>query len=646
MCGIAGYMMATGLAHRSDVRRMCDAIVHRGPDDEGFYLRDGVALGMRRLSIIDISGGHQPIHNEDRTIWVVFNGEIYNFPTLRRELEALGHQFYTNSDTECLVHLYEQYGNEFVSRLRGMFSFALYDETQHKLLIARDRMGKKPLHFALVEGTLYFGSEIKSILTVAPRLAVKNEDALAYYFSFGYIPDPLTAYKQIHKLLPGHTLEFSNGCVTVKKYWVLPQFETEHSESEVEVLERLEHLFSEAVKMRLLSDVPVGAFLSGGVDSSLLVGMMARHSAQPVRTFSIAFKNEEFNEAGFAKKVSHTFNTKHTEFVVEPDAFEILDKLSRMLDEPFADSSIIPTYLVSALARQHVTVVLSGDGGDELFAGYERYLLAMRRTQFAIRPRVIGDLYRQHIFPVLPQGFPARNLLYNLSLNPRDAYIHSITSLSAEHSGANVLSDDFLAHARRLQPEATFAAIYDEAPAESYLGRLQALDIRTYLLGDILTKVDRMSMAASLECRSPLLDHVFVEAALKLSGKWKIRRGERKYILKRLAERMGIPGEILYRRKKGFALPLVHWMRNELRDLVYSALLDSRSLERGYLNRHGVEVLLQEHMCGRRDHAGTIFQLLMFELWHRNYLEEFGRNCGACTPLNLEHGFTVPPRAN
>jgi len=643
MCGIAGYITTNGLAKHSSVRRMCDAIVHRGPDDEGFYMRDGVALGMRRLSIIDVAGGHQPIHNEDRTIWVVFNGEIYNFPMLRRELESLGHRFYTNSDTECLVHLYEQYGNDFVSHLRGMFGFALYDETHQKLLLARDRMGKKPVHFALMDGTLYFGSEIKSLLSVAPGLAVKNEDALAYYFSFGYIPDPLTAYKEIHKLLPGHTLEFSKGCIKVSKYWELPQFETGHYKSEGEVLDHLESVLSEAVQIRLLSDVPVGAFLSGGVDSSLIVAMMAQHSALPVRTFSIAFKNEEFNEAGYAKKVSQTFKTDHTEFMVEPDAVEILDKLSRMLEEPFADPSLIPTYLVSMLARQHVTVILSGDGGDELFAGYERYQIALRRSKFAIRPRMIADYYRRRVFPALPQGFLARNLLYNLSLEIPDAYIHGLTLLSAEHSGVKVLSADFLAHARTVRPEAMFAAIYQDAPSQSYLGKLQVLDIKTYLLGDILTKVDRMSMAASLECRSPLLDHIFVETALQLPSKWKIHRGEQKYILKRLAERCGVPGHVLYRRKKGFAVPLVHWMRSELRDLIYSTLLDSRSIQRGYLNCKSVEMLLLEHMRGRRDHSSTIFQLLMFELWHRNFLEDASRCRSVYTPP-MEPTFTdLPP---
>ena len=635
MCGIAGYITPTGLAKRSTVRRMCDAIVHRGPDDEGFYLRDGVALGMRRLSIIDVSGGAQPIHNEDRTIWVVFNGEIYNFPKLRRELESLGHQFHTNSDTECLVHLYEQYGRDFVSRLRGMFSFALYDETHDKLLIARDRVGKKPLHFALIDGTFYFGSEIKSLLSVAPNLAVKNEDAIAYYFSFGYIPDPFTAFKDIHKLLPGHTLEFSKGRVQLKKYWDLPDFGADNYASETEVLERLENVLSDAVKIRLLSDVPIGAFLSGGVDSSLVVAMMARNSALPVRTFSIAFKSEDFNESSYAKRVSETFKTDHTEFLVEPDAVGILDKLSRMLEEPFGDPSLIPTYLVSVLARQHVTVILSGDGGDEFFAGYERYQTALRRSRFAIRPRVLAGFYRHHVFPFLPNGFPARNLFYNLSLDFRDAYIHGLTLLSAKHTGVNVLSADFLAHARLIHPEAMFARIYDEAPAESHLAKLQALDIKTYLVGDILTKVDRMSMAASLECRSPLLDHAFIETAIRLPDKWKIRGGQQKYILKKLAEKVGVPSEVLYRRKKGFGVPLVHWMRNELRDLLYSTLLDPRSIQRGYVDRKGVELLLREHMGGRRDHSGSLFQLLMFELWHRNFLEDSNLYSGVNTPQKL-----------
>lgn len=600
---------------------MCDAIVHRGPDDEGFYVRAGVALGMRRLSIIDVAGGHQPIHNEDETVWTVFNGEIYNYPELRQELESKGHRFYTNSDTECLVHLYEEYGSAFVSHLRGMFAYAIYDENSRKLLIGRDRLGKKPLHYALVGNTFLFGSEIKSLLIAAPELAEKNEDSLAYYFSFGYIPDPLTAYKSVSKLLPGHTLEFSHTGIQISKYWELSACGSETGLSDAEVLEQLDCVLSEAVKVRLLSDVPLGAFLSGGVDSSLVVGMMARHSRLPVQTFSITFENEAYNEAAYAKQVALAFGTQHTEFVVQPKAVSILEKISHMLEEPFADSSLIPTYLVSELARQHVTVALTGDGGDELFAGYERYSVALRRSKYRTGLSGLRKFYRNHVFCKMPNSFPARNLLYNLSLSFRDAYIHGLTLLSPKHTGVSVLSPDFLSRAKQVHPEAMFAEIFDTASAGDDIDSLQMLDIKTYLVGDILTKVDRMTMAASLEARSPLLDHRFVETALRLPAKWRIHQREQKYILKKLAEKVGVPRDVLYRRKRGFAVPLIHWLRKELRDLVYSVLLDARAIQRGYFNRIGVDELLREHMRGRRDHSSAIFQLLMFELWHRNFLE-------------------------
>jgi asparagine synthase (glutamine-hydrolysing) len=627
MCGIAGYVMtAQGTAaEASVVRRMNDAIVHRGPDEDGYHVRGSVALGMRRLSIIDVAGGRQPIHNETRDIWIVYNGEVYNFPDLRSGLETQGHRFYTNTDTETLVHLYEQYGSSFVPHLRGMFAFALYDERDRRLLLARDRLGKKPLHYALVNGTFYFASEIKSILAVVPELAAKNEEAMAYYLTFGYIPDPMTAYREIHKLPLAHQLELHDGKIRLTRYWNLPQFETDADDREEAVVARLEEELSEATRIRLISDVPLGAFLSGGVDSSLVVGLMARHSSTPVKTFSITFKHEEFNEAGHAKQVAAAFHTEHTEFLVEPDAVRTLLRLSALLDEPFADPSLLPTFLVSGLARQHVTVALSGDGGDELFAGYDRYAIALRRARFAVRPKALADLYRNHVFPALPHSFPARNLLYNLSLGLRDAYIHGLTHLAAGHSGADVLSPEFRAFASGVRPEAMFARLFDEAPSPSDLGRMQALDIQTYLAGDILTKVDRMSMAASLEARAPLLDHRFVEAALRLPVKWRFRQGEQKYILKKVAEKVGVPRDVLYRPKQGFAVPLVHWIRHELRELIESTLLDATTLQRGYFDRKGVAAVLDEHMRGRRDHAYTIFQMLMFELWHRNLLDAGAR---------------------
>src|ERR1700733_5160345 len=383
MCGIAGIVSAAvdDRIEAGTIHRMCQSLVARGPDDEGIFVKDGRGLGMRRLSIIDLAGGHQPVFNEDRSVWVVFNGEIYNFPELRAELEKCGHRFYTNTDTEVIVHLYEDLGADCVKKLRGMFAFALYDERRGKLLMARDRFGKKPLHYALAGGRLLFGSEIKSILAVAPELASVNQEALLQYMYFGYVPDPITAFLPIQKLPAGHVLEFEAGQIQVRQYWDLPQYSTHYPNSEEECLEELERRLAEAVRIRLISDVPLGAMLSGGVDSSLVVALMARASSAPVKTFSIGFRNQRFDETAYARKVAEKFGTDHHEMIVDPDIEETLAFLSGTLEEPFGDSSMLPTYQVCRMARKYVTVALSGDGGDELFAGYDRYALAMKRRE-------------------------------------------------------------------------------------------------------------------------------------------------------------------------------------------------------------------------------------------------------------------------
>src|SRR5580698_211764 len=400
MCGIAGVVEThpEGAVDNATVHRMCEAIVHRGPDDEGIFVKAGVGLGMRRLSIIDLAGGHQPVFNEDKTVWIVFNGEIYNFPELRIELEKSGHRFASHSDTEVIVHLYEELGADCVTKLRGMFAFALYDERRRKLLLARDRFGKKPLHYALVGDRLLFGSEIKSILAVAPELASVNNEAILQYLYFGYVPDPLTSFLPIQKLLPGHLLEFEAGKLNVRQYWDLPRYGTHYPNSEEECLEELERRLAEAVRIRLISDVPLGAMLSGGVDSSTVVALMARASSQPVKTFSIGFRRDDFNEAHYARIVAQRFGTDHHELIVEPNVLETVEQLTSSLEEPFGDSSMLPPYYVSCLARKHVTVALSGDGGDEIFAGYDRYGINLRRQVFERVPRWARHLYREHVF--------------------------------------------------------------------------------------------------------------------------------------------------------------------------------------------------------------------------------------------------------
>ena len=624
MCGIAGIVGTESdlVIEAGVIHRMCQTIVHRGPDDEGIYVRGAVGLGMRRLSIIDLASGHQPIHNEDKTVWIVFNGEIYNFIQLRRELEEAGHHFYTNTDTEAIVHLYEEFGAGCVQKLRGMFAFALYDERRRKLLLSRDRLGKKPLHYAVSNGRLLFGSEIKALLEVAPELREVSQESLLQYFSFGYIPDPHTAFVQIKKLPPGYLLEFSDGQLQLRQYWDLPAYGTHEFCSEDECLEELEHRLAEAVRIRMISDVPLGALLSGGTDSSTVVALMARASSRPVKTFSIGFDHHDFNEAQYACVVAERYGTEHHELIVEPNIAETLDTLTRQLEEPFGDSSMLPTYFVCCLARQQVTVALSGDGGDELFAGYDRYLINLRHRIFDFIPAWVGRQYRNHIYPQLPHGVRGRKFAYNITLPYRERYLHRLSYFVANGDDRSVFSDEFLAWARaQASPLNSFRAYFDHAPTSDALSRLLYLDTKTYLAADILTKVDRMSMATSLEVRAPLLDHIFVEWVTGLPVDWKFRGNRPKYILKKLAERVGVPREILYRRKQGFSLPLLHWMRKELRDELPRLLLEPRTIQRGYFRPQAVRQLLDEHFQGRRDHSSEIWLLLVFELWHRNFLE-------------------------
>lgn len=601
---------------------MCQTIVHRGPDDEGVYAIGPVGMGMRRLSIIDLAGGKQPIHNEDQTVWVVFNGEIYNFPELRHELEGRGHRFYTHSDTEVIVHLYEEMGADCVKKLRGMFAIALYDTKRDSLLLARDRLGKKPLHYALHQGRLLFGSEIKTILAVRPELAEIDSEGLLQYFYFGYIPDPHTAFRGIRKLPAGHLMEFRNGEMKIRQYWDLPEYGTHPPISEDECVQELERRLEEAVRIRLISDVPLGALLSGGVDSSIIVALMARTSSKPVKTFSIGFREEQFNEAECARQVAARFGTEHHELILDPDLEGTLNYLSGMLEEPFGDSSMLPTYYVCRMARQHVTVALSGDGGDELFAGYDRYLVAMERPKFDPLARWLGPIYRGGIHGLLPAGMYGKNLAWNASLNDRDRYLDGISFFPALHRERGLFTAEFLESAARLpDPLLEWQRLYDGAPGADRLSRLLYVDTKTYLNSDILTKVDRMSMAASLEVRVPMLDHEFVEFVTSLPVEWKFKSGVRKHILKKLAERLGIPSALLHRKKQGFQMPLVDWMKSEKKNQFWSVLLEPRTLERGYFKPAAARSLIDEHLRGRRNRSGLLWRMLVLELWHRNFME-------------------------
>jgi asparagine synthase (glutamine-hydrolysing) len=520
------------------------------------------------------------------------------------------------------VHLYEEYGADFVKKLRGMFAIALWDEKRQSLLLARDRFGKKPLHYALHEGRLLFGSEIKSLLAVAPELGEVDREGLLGYLCWGYVPDPRTAFRNIHKLPPGHRLEFVGGQTLAESYWDLPQFGTHQPRSEEECLEDLESRLAEAVRIRLISDVPLGALLSGGVDSSLVVALMSRFGSGPVKTFTIGFPQKEFSETVYARTVAEHFKTDHHELIVEPNFLGTLEKLTHHLEEPFADSSMVPTYYVSQLARQHVTVALAGDGGDELFAGYDRYAINLKRRQrLGFMPRWAGGIYRRSIFPALPAGTYGRRLLYTMSLPEEDRYLDEMSFLSPDGRERGLFSREFLEYADRCaSPFEPFRKLLKSAPADDALSRMQYLDAKTYLPGDVLTKVDRMSMATSLEVRAPILDHVFAEWATQLTPDWKLRNGEKKYILKKLAERVGVPRSVIYRPKKGFGVPLVHWFRKELKGNLIDSLLEPRTLQRGYFDPAAVRQLVDEHMRGRRDRSRDLWTLLVFELWHRNFL--------------------------
>jgi asparagine synthase (glutamine-hydrolysing) len=632
MCGIAGIVSAeSGLApSEAAIHGMCQTIVHRGPDDEGMYVKGNVGLGIRRLSIIDLAGGHQPVHNETKTVWIVFNGEIYNFSQLRAELEKRGHCFYTNTDTEVIVHLYEDFGAECVTKLRGMFAFAIYDERKRQLLLARDRLGIKPLHYAFHQGRLLFGSEIKAILAVAPELAEIRPEGVLDFLYFGYNPDPHTAFRAIHKLPPGHLLQFEDGRFHERAYWDLLPFEPHEPKSEEECLEEMEQRLSEAVRIRLIADVPLGALLSGGTDSSTVVALMARASSRPVKTFSIGFAHEAFNEAKFAAQVASKFGTEHHELIFEPNLWDALDYLTRTLEEPFGDSSMLPTYYVSQLARQHVTVALSGDGGDELFAGYDRYQIHKFLISSNRVSKWAGRLFREHIYPRIPHGSYGRQFLYNHSLPGLERYLDIICHRPVLAGETKLLSREFQKSVdSSWDPLSLFRDYLNKAASLDPLTKLLYLDSQTYLPGDILTKVDRMSMIASLETRVPILDHVFVEWVTGLSAKWKYRGRTQKYIFKKLAERVGVPKEVIYRRKQGFTLPLVHWLRGELKKEITQILLEPRTLQRGYFDPQAVRLVLDEHFRGRRNHSGRIWRMLVFELWHRNYLN-------APTPRNTQ----------
>ena len=612
---------------------MCDQIRHRGPDDEGFYTEGPVGLGMRRLSIIDLFGGHQPISNEDGTVWVVFNGEIYNYQELRQDLLSRGHRFHTDSDTETLVHLYEEFGAGFVNRLRGMFAFAMWDGRERCLLLARDRFGKKPLYYAETGQGLFFGSELKC-LRIAGVPLEQDDQALRLYLQFAYIPDPYSAFRGVKRLPAGHTLLIaSRGAsrqLKVEKYWSVPEpcSEGQAGLSEDAVCEEIRQVFDESVRMRMIADVPLGAFLSGGIDSSLVVASMARQSSRPVKTFSIGFKEQQYNELPLARLVAAKYQTEHHELVVEPNAVDLVPRLIRQFDEPFADASAIPTFLVSEFAVQHVKVALSGDGGDEFFGGYPDFFEADRSRRFDAIPLPVRAALSR-IAAALPYSAYGKNYLRMISRPTAiERFIEDI-SFSSYFLRSQALHPDWMLPQDLASLKQSFgAAVLGETrdPVS------QAMHFRAVatLTGDMLVKVDRMSLATSLEVRCPLLDHVLAELANRIPNGWKMRNGRGKQILlKALGDRL--PVELLAAPKRGFGLPLETWWRGPLRELVRDTLLSAKARQRGITNARKVEEIIEEHESGRRNNAFFLYLLIVLELWLLEY------SSPALSPVDVFH---------
>jgi asparagine synthase (glutamine-hydrolysing) len=616
MCGIAGLVSRDGRPVAfDDLRRMCGAMVHRGPDDAGYYVAPEAGLGMRRLSIIDLATGRQPVHNEDGTVWAVLNGEIYNFRELRQRLQSRGHSFYTATDTEVIVHLYEEHGPRCVEELRGMFGLAVWDERAQSLLLARDRVGIKPLYYSEAGGRLAFASELKALLELPEVGRELDWEALGHLLAFLTTPQAQSIVRGVRKLEPGTRLLASREGVSITRYWDLC-WAPDRGRSERALVEELRERMEESVRLHLVSDVPLGAFLSGGVDSSAVVATMARLGVRPVKTFSIGFVEDDYNELEHARVVARSLGTEHHELVVEPDVLSVLDDLVWHLDEPFGDPSAIPTYMVARLAAEHVTVVLSGDGGDELFAGYDRYRVEERERRRERWPaplrRALGALAGY-----APEGMRGRNFLRHLALDGRERYLDAANFFRRDEQRA-LLEPDVFTRVSQGDPWREVAGYMDGAGAD-WLSSLQHLDIKAYLPLDILTKVDRMSMAHSIEARVPLLDHRLMEFAATLPPEMRLRAGTGKYIFKE-ALRGVLPPSILNRPKQGFDIPLGRWFRGRLSEFVHELLLSPRARQRGLFRPQAVEALVKRNESGRDLHF-HLWTLISFELWVRQFLD-------------------------
>ncbi len=641
MCGIAGAVFANTdrRPEKTLISRMCAALRHRGPDDGGAVIGDGFGLGMRRLAVIDLPGGHQPIFNEDRTVAVVFNGEIYNFRSLRQQLESRGHTFQTTSDTEVIVHLYEDYGDECVHHLHGMFALAVWDYRSSRLLLARDRLGVKPLYYFCANGRLLFGSEIKAILQDRQVPRTMNLAAIDQLLTFGHFMPPETCFSDIQELPAASTLVFQRGGLRIDSYWDL-HFDAIEAYDETEVASELLQQLRAAVERRLVSDVPLGAFLSGGIDSGIVVALMSQLCREPVKTFSIGFDDPSFSELPYARAVARQYSTDHHEFVVKPQVCEILDQLIRHHDSPFYDTSAIPTYHVSRLAREHVTVALSGDGGDEMFAGYNIYLANKAAGYYRRVPRLVRDVLISPLTKLVPEssryinkGRVLREFVTGAPCDTLSRYVRWATKVKRE-TRERLYENTDLVSQLAFSDEQPLRQLFERQSQSSDLGRLLYLGTKSELAGDMLVKVDRMSMAHSLEVRSPLLDHTLFEFAARLPDRAKLRGWSTKHLLRKVAAQL-LPSETLKRPKRGFSVPLDRWLRGDLADYVSQILLDPRTVSRGLFRTQTVREFLREHTAGRRSFGREIWTLLTIELWQRSYIDEFSYFIDQPEPLEI-----------
>ncbi|HSV50999.1 MAG TPA: XrtA/PEP-CTERM system amidotransferase [Burkholderiaceae bacterium] len=634
MCGITGIFDTRGkrAINPAVLQRMNESQLHRGPDEGDMHIEPGVGLGHRRLSIIDLSTGQQPLFNADKTVVIVFNGEIYNYQDLIPELQALGYKFHTKSDTECIVHAWEAWGEDCVTRLRGMFAFALWDRNRETFFIARDRMAVKPMYYALLDdGTLLFGSELKSLLAHGGLKRDIDPRAVEEYFALGYVAEPRTIFRQARKLPPAHTLAIRRGQPVgePREYWDV-RFKPNSPIGVDEACATLNEKLKESVRLRMIAEVPLGAFLSGGVDSSAVVATMAGLSAEPVNTCAIGFDDPTFNESEFAQTVADRYKTNHRLEVVKSDDFDLIDTLARLYDEPYADSSAIPTYRVCQLARKHVTVALSGDGGDETFGGYRRYRLHLmeERMRSALPMSVRQPLFKTlgRVYPKAdwaPRMFRAKTTFEGMARDSVEAYFHSV-SILRDPMRNELFSDSFKAAINGYNAEEVFRYHAKRADTDDPLALIQYLDLKTYLVGDINTKVDRASMAHSLEVREPLMDHKLIEWMATLPSSLKVRGQEGKYLLKKAME-PHLSADILYRPKMGFSVPLARWFRGPLKQRVQDAVLGPRLAETGWFNRAYLEHLVQAHNSGARDYSAPLWTIVMFEAFLRNVMDEGAR---------------------